>query len=62
MTTLRNILIACACSMIIVSGSGCKVWRKTFSPKYGCPANGKSFGAERILSGEKPPKTKKFRV
>ncbi|MCO5241355.1 MAG: hypothetical protein M9904_15000 [Chitinophagaceae bacterium] len=31
------------------------------APKYGCPANGKSVGAERILSGEKTPKTKAFK-
>lgn len=31
------------------------------SPKYGCPANGKSVGAERIISGDKTPKAKKFK-
>jgi hypothetical protein len=31
-------------------------------PKYGCPSNGKNVGAERILSGEKVPKAKKFRA
>jgi len=32
------------------------------SPKYGCPANGKNVGAERILSGEKLPKAPKFKA
>lgn len=32
------------------------------SRKSGCPANGKSVGAERILSGEKVPKAKKFKA
>jgi hypothetical protein len=32
------------------------------SPKYGCPSNGKNVGAERILSGEKVPKAKKFKA
>ncbi|HVY74425.1 MAG TPA: hypothetical protein VG890_06320 [Puia sp.] len=33
-----------------------------FGPKYGCPANGKNVGAERILSGEKVPKAPKFKA
>ncbi|MBA4167762.1 MAG: hypothetical protein H0X41_09515 [Chitinophagaceae bacterium] len=62
MKTLRKILIASACTVIMFSGTSCRVWHNTFGPKYGCPANGKAFGAERILSGEKPPRTKKFRA
>jgi hypothetical protein len=62
MTTFRKILIASACALIMTSGSSCRVWNKMFGPKYGCPANGKAYGAERILSGEKPPKTKKFKA
>ena len=30
--------------------------------KSGCPSNGKNVGAERILSGEKVPKAKKFKA
>jgi hypothetical protein len=37
---------------------GCSVFGK---PKEGCPSNGKNIGAERILTGEKVPKAKKFR-
>ena len=55
-------LIAISCAAIMFTGSSCKVWNKAFGPKYGCPANGKAYGAERILSGEKPPKTKKFKA
>ncbi|MEP7259531.1 MAG: hypothetical protein ABI687_14110 [Flavitalea sp.] len=62
MKAIRNIFLVSICATILVTGSSCKVWRNVFGPKYGCPANGKAFGAERILSGEKPPKTKKFRV
>lgn len=58
----RKILVVVACMMIMTSGSSCRVWNKVFGPKYGCPANGRSFGAERILSGEKPPKAKKFKA
>jgi hypothetical protein len=58
----RKLLVVTACLMIVFSGSSCRVWNKAFGPKYGCPANGKSFGAERILSGEKPPRAKKFKA
>jgi len=43
-------------------GSSCSLWNKVFGPKYGCPANGKSVGAERILKGDKVPKAKKFKA
>jgi len=62
MSTGKRILVAVACLMIMTSGSSCRVWNKVFGPKYSCPANGRSFGAERILSGEKPPKAKKFKA
>lgn len=62
MSISKKILVGVACLMIITSGSSCRVWHKVFGPKYGCPANGRSFGAERILSGEKPPKAKKFKA
>jgi len=42
------------CAIALLAGSSC-------APKYGCPANGKAVGAERILSGEKVPKAKKFK-
>ena len=32
------------------------------SPKYGCPANGRSTGAEKYLDGSKVPKAKKFKA
>lgn len=38
--------------------TGCSVFKK---PKEGCPSNGKNVGAEKLLSGEKVPKVKKFR-
>ncbi len=37
---------------ILIFGSSC-------SPKYGCPAG--AVGAEKLLSGDKVPKQKKFR-
>lgn len=62
MSTSKRILVVAACLMIMSTGSSCRVWNNVFGPKYGCPANGKSYGAERILSGEKPPKAKKFKA
>lgn len=32
------------------------------APRYGCPANGKNVGAERILNGSKVPKARKMKV
>ena len=62
MSASNRILVVTACLMIMITGSSCRVWNNVFGPKYGCPANGKSFGAERILSGEKSPKAKKFKA
>jgi hypothetical protein len=52
-------LFLLSCCMLLMSS--CKMWDRLFPPKYGCPGNGKSVGAERILSGEKTPKAKKFK-
>ncbi len=49
--------------IIVVSTlTSCSVWNKVFGPKYGCPANGKNTGAERVLTGEKVPKAKRFKA
>ncbi len=57
--SLVNLLFVC---MLICSLSSCSVWNKVFGPKYGCPANGKNVGAERVLTGEKVPKAKRFKA
>ncbi len=44
--------------MLAFGVSSCSV----FKPKYGCPTDGRNVGAEKILSGEQPKKTKKFRA
>ena len=61
LSVLRKRMVLAACVLIMLGGSSCKVWNNMFGPKYGCPGNGKAFGAERILAGEKPPKTKKYK-
>jgi hypothetical protein len=55
----RNLLtLLVFCSLVLVFSSSCSL----FAPKYGCPGSGKSVGAERLLSGEKVPKAKKFKA
>jgi hypothetical protein len=57
-TNMKNLLKA---AFLIIGVSliiSCNVFKK---PKEGCPSNGKNVGAEKILSGEKIPKAKKFR-
>jgi hypothetical protein len=54
---MKSIRILTFCAVVvtyILGGSAC-------SRKTGCPSNGKNVGAERILSGEKVPKARKFR-
>lgn len=54
MKSIRISLLVCICTFTIYFMSSCSV-------KRGCPSNGKNVGAERLLSGEKVPKAKKFR-
>lgn len=54
MKAIRVSLLLSVFAFTIYFMSSCKVQR-------GCPSNGKNVGAERILSGEKVPKAKKFR-
>jgi hypothetical protein len=54
MKQIYNLLAVAACVTLMLFGSSC-------APKYGCPGNGKNVGAERILSGDKVPKAKKFK-
>ena len=57
MSTTRKFIIVSAFASFLLFGSSCSI----FGPKYGCPSNGKNVGAERILSGEKTPKARKFK-
>jgi hypothetical protein len=54
MKSIRISLLVCICTFAIYFLSSCTAQR-------GCPSNGKNVGAERLLSGEKVPKAKKFR-
>jgi len=61
-TTSRQIILILACLVVMTTGSSCNMFRNLFGPKYGCPSDGKNVGAERVLSGEKVPKAKKFKA
>jgi hypothetical protein len=58
----RQIVIILACTLALTTGSSCNMFRNLFGPKYGCPSDGRNVGAERVLSGEKVPKAKKFKA
>jgi len=53
---MKNLFTKAALLFIVVSLT-CSC-----SQKSGCPSNGKNVGAERVLSGEKLPKSKKFKA
>ena len=62
MKTNRTFLVTSLLAITMLFGTSCSLWNKAFGPKYGCPANGRSVGAERVLSGEKVPKARKFKA
>lgn len=55
---MRNLLKAAMIVLVVSLFTACNVFKK---PKEGCPSNGKNVGAEKLLSGEKVPKVKKFK-
>jgi hypothetical protein len=54
--SMRNLFLKAALSIFVVS------MICSCSQKVGCPSNGKNVGAERLLSGDKVPKAKKFKA
>ena len=54
----KTIFLLISFSILLISFSSCSL----FGPKYGCPSDGKNVGAERILSGEKVPRSPKFKA
>lgn len=53
---MKNLFTKAALIVIVV------VIACSCSKKSGCPSNGKNVGAEKLLSGEKVPKAKKFKA
>lgn len=62
MKTFRPLVVTILLAIFVLFGTSCSLWSKAFGPKNGCPANGRSVGAERILSGQKVPKAPKFKA
>jgi hypothetical protein len=58
MKTLRLLTLLMVYCSVVFFCSSCSM----FAPKYGCPSNGKNVGAERLLSGERAPKAKRFKA
>jgi hypothetical protein len=52
LTMLRIVGLSMVAALIVSCGAA----------KRGCPSNSSTMGAERILSGEKPEKTSKFKI
>lgn len=61
MSLFRKSIAICLMFVMITGMFSCALWHKAFGPKYGCKSNGKNVGAERLMSGEKVPRAKKFR-
>ncbi len=65
---MKKVLVVMLCSFLLSScifgkkNSGGSSDGTTSNKKTGCPSNGKNVGAERILSGEKVPKARKFKA
>jgi hypothetical protein len=55
---MKNLTKAAMIVLIVSLFTACNVFKK---PKEGCPSNGSNVGAEKILSGEKVPKARKFK-
>jgi hypothetical protein len=55
---MKNLIKAATLVCVVSLFSACNVFKK---PKEGCPTNGKNVGAEKLLSGEKIPKARKFK-
>lgn len=55
MKSARVLLLAAG---VVALLSSCSM----FKPKYGCGTNGKNVGAEKMISGEIPKKTPKFKA
>jgi hypothetical protein len=62
MKPTKTIVLFFFLAILVTGGTSCGWMHNMFGPKYGCPSDGKNVGAERILSGEKVPKSPKFKA
>lgn len=58
----KTIVFLLILAIFATSSSSCGLIHNLFGAKYGCPSDGKNVGAERILSGEKVPRSPKFKA
>jgi hypothetical protein len=58
MTKMKTLTKAAFALILVSFVISCNVFKRT--PKEGCPSNGKNVGAEKLLSGEKVKKAKRF--
>lgn len=58
MIKMKQLTKAALIIVLVSIITSCNVFKRT--PKEGCPTNGKNVGAEKILSGEKIKKAKRF--
>ena len=58
MIKMKQLTKAALIIVLVSFITSCNVFKRT--PKEGCPTNGKNVGAEKILSGEKIKKAKRF--
>ena len=58
MNKMKQLTNAALVIVLLSFMTSCNVFKRT--PKEGCPTNGKNVGAEKILSGEKVKKAKRF--
>jgi hypothetical protein len=59
---MKNARAFLTIGLLSIALSSCGLWNKVFKPKEGCPSNGKNVGAEKILSGEGPKQSPKFKA
>ncbi len=52
---MKKMILYAAGSLLILS------YVCACSPRVGCPSDGKNVGAEKLINGEKAPKSKKFK-
>jgi hypothetical protein len=55
---MKQITKAALAVLLLSFMISCNVFKRT--PKEGCPTNGKNVGAEKLMSGEKVKKAKRF--
>jgi hypothetical protein len=59
---MKNLRPLVVITVLAFSLSSCGMLSNVFKKKEGCGTNGKNVGAEKIISGETPKKSPKFKA